>query len=424
MEGARRPAPGLGLGVELSQHGALTPVARQLLDVLAATQADVDGLVDARVAANPLLVRGPPRRCRWCASPLRAGRCPTCSGSGTGAGPPAPDDAAPESVRERVRLDARALVPPGAEADVDAVLALLDDRGLLPADVPVPRTGRWAVALDAVRAAAPAGTAERGLPASLVAQARWQVAHGAPDLVLVLVRDHLDRIGSPDLARRVGAPAAEVDAAVHLVRTRLTPAPLPTAGRDEPTVPPDVVVREVGGRLEVAALGPEDLGLAVDPELAALALDPASQAWRDGHLEEARRVLYLLGRRADTLHRVAAVAVEVQEEFVRRGRVAHRPLTRAQVAERLGVHPSTVSRVVHGAVVALPGRRVLPLAALFGTAESAREQVVALFASADPPRTDAEACRVLAARGLHLARRTVAHYRETDPARAAGRAAR
>jgi len=407
VEGAHGPALEHGL----EQHGALTTVARQVLDALAATQAEIDATVDARVADNPLLVRGTPRRCRWCACALHDGRCPACSGSGAGLA--RPDAAAPADDRERTRLDARALVPHGAEDDVDAVIALLDDRGLLPPGMPDPPTPRLATALAAVRTAGPPGTAEPGLVASLVAQARWHVEHGAPALVLVLVRDHLARLGTPDLAAEVGARAEELEAAMHVVRTRLTPAPLPVAASDGPATPPDVIVRDVRGRLVVDALGPDDLGVGIDDELTALALDAPAAAWRDAHLSEARRLVYLLGRRADTLRRVTAVAVDVQEGFVRRGRSEHRPLTRAGVAGALGLHASTVSRVVAGAVVVLPGRRVLPLAALFGTSQAARDAVAALFASDDPPRTDAEACDLLAARGLHLARRTVAKYRAT-----------
>ncbi|UZN03475.1 hypothetical protein [Cellulomonas sp. S1-8] len=407
MEGAHGPALAHGL----EQHGTLSVVARQLLDVLTATQADVDAGVEARVAANPVLVRGSPRRCRWCASALRGGRCPTCSGSGVDV--QSLDPASPVDARERVRLDARALVPHGREDDVDAVLALLDDRGLLPPDTPDPPPPRLAAALAAVRASAPPGTAARGLHASLVAQAARHVAHGAPDLVLVLLRDHLARLGTPDLATHVDATPDALEAAMHVIRTRLTPAPLPVAARDGPTTPPDVVVREVAGRLVVDALGPDDLGIGLDDELTALALDPAAAAWRDAHVADAHRLIYLLGRRADTLRRVTAVAVDVQEGFVRHGRSAHRPLTRAQVADRLGLHASTVSRAVSGAVVALPGRRVLPLAALFGTSQAARDAVRSLFASDDPPRTDAEACARLASRGIHVARRTVAKYRTT-----------
>ena len=409
MEGDHGPALAHGL----EQHATLTTVARQLLDVIAATQAEVDATVDARVAANPALVRGTPRRCRWCASALRGGRCPVCSGSGADVHDL--DPAAPADARERVRLDARALVAPGTEDDVDAVVALLDDRGLLPSDVPDPAPPRLAAALAAVRTVAPPGTAARGLHASLVAQARRLVAGGAPPLVLVLVRDHLARIGAPDLAARVGATPDGLEAAMHVVRTRLTPAPLPVATHDGPGTPPDVVVRDVGGRLVVDALGPDDLGIGLDEDLTALPLDAAAATWRDAHVADARHLVYLLGRRADTMRRVTAVAVDVQEGYVRHGRSAHRPLTRAQVAQRLGLHASTVSRAVAGAVVALPGRRVLPLAALFGTSEAARDAVVTLFASDDPPRTDAEACDRLAARGIHLARRTVTKYRTTDP---------
>ncbi|MCA1481793.1 hypothetical protein, partial [Bradyrhizobium sp. NBAIM08] len=84
----------------------------------------------------------------------------------------------------------------------------------------------------------------------------------------------------------------------------------------------------------VEALDAGDLGLTVDDELATLPLGAEAAQWRDAPVADARRLLYLLDRRAGTLRRVTAAALEVQEDFVRHGRAAHRPLTRAQVAER------------------------------------------------------------------------------------------
>lgn len=416
MEGGAEPA----LRVELVQRFQLTGTAQQLIAMLASSQADVDAAVDARVDANPALVRRAPRRCRWCASALQGGRCPACSG--TGADVSDLDPAAPADPREQVLREARALVPAGHEGDVDLVMALLDERGLLPGGLAAtggPRGERLRVALDAVRAVAPPGTGEPDLRASLVVQARWHAEHGGPALLATLVQDHLHDLGSDDLAGRLGVTSAELDRARDVLRTRLTVTPLPLGRDDAAPAPPDVVVREVHGRLVVDALGTDDLGLVVDDELAALTLGTEAARWRDAHVADARRLLYLLDRRADTLRRVTAAALEVQEDFVRHGRTAHRPLTRAQVAARLGLHPSTVSRVVHGAVVAVPDRRVLPLAAFFGTAEAPREAVARLFASDDPPRSDDEARERLAAQGVQLARRTVAKYRAAEARRRA-----
>lgn len=418
MEGGHGAEP--ALQVELGQRFQLTGTAQQLIAMLASRQTDVDATVDTHVEVNPALVRRTPRRCRWCAAPLERGRCPACSG--TGADVRDLDPAAPLDARAQVLQDARALVPAGHEGDVELVMALLDERGLLPGGIEAVGghpDERLRVALDAVRAVAPPGTGEPDLLACLLAQARWHAEHGGPALLVTLVQDHLQDLGDDGLAGRLGVTPAELSDARAVLRTRLTVAPLPLGGDDAALAPPDVVVREVHRRLVVEALDAGDLGLAVDDELAALPLGAEAARWRDAHVADARRLLYLLDHRADTLRRVTATALEVQEDFVRHGRAAHRPLTRAQVAGRLGLHPSTVSRVVHGAVVALPDRRVLPLAAFFGTAEAPREAVARLFASDDPPHSDDEARIRLAAQGVHLARRTVAKYRASEGRRRA-----
>ena len=119
----------------------------------------------------------------------------------------------------------------------------------------------------------------------------------------------------------------------------------------------------------------------------------------------------MLDRRADALQRVADVLAHRQRDFVLRGPRWHRPLTRAQVARELGLHPSTVSRAVRGAVAAVPRGRMLPLAAFFGGAVSAREALADLLHGQDPPRTDADAVARLSRDGFVVARRTVAKYR-------------
>ena len=170
-------------------------------------------------------------------------------------------------------------------------------------------------------------------------------------------------------------------------------------------------MRLVRGELEVHVLGTTDLGLVLDEELAAAPAGAAAE-WLAAHVADAKSLLELVDRRAGTLQRVANAAVRYQRGFVLGGPAAHRPLSRSALARALGLHPSTVSRAVQGAVVALPpDGRVRPLADFFGGAVAARETLAALLAESDPPRTDAEAAARLAAAGHTVARRTVAKYR-------------
>lgn len=138
--------------------------------------------------------------------------------------------------------------------------------------------------------------------------------------------------------------------------------------------------------------------------------DPTS-AQRCVH--RARWVLTVLKRRDEILTRVGQAVAEVQQAYLD-GRAARPiPLTITAMAARVGLHPSTVSRVIRGKLVLAP-RGVLELPSLFGAKNGeAREAVRGLLASDGPSLrlTDRRISELLAAEGLVLSRRTVSRYR-------------
>jgi RNA polymerase sigma-54 factor len=415
VEGAAS-GPDLRMTQDVAHRQLLSPLAVQVLASLALSQAQVDALVDARVEANPLLVAGPPRRCRWCARALTLGRCPQCSGQSTLTTEPV----AEVDQREELRRQARLLVRSALAPVVDLVVAHLDERGLLRPPTPsVTEThytpDQWAEAVRAVRAVGPPGIAASEIRECLLAQARWHAAHGGPALLVPIVERHLDRVATGEHAAIAAALAASVpavDTAVLFLRTKLRPSAMATPVRTtRATVPPDVIVRRHGEELEVIVLGAGDLGLGVDPELDALRLAGAGGAWLADRVADARALLDIVDRRAGVLRQVARVAVHAQRDFVRHGPAGHQPLTRATVATAVGVHPSTVSRAVQGAVVAMPDGGVRPLAAFFGSAVAVVDCLARMLASKDPPRSDADAAVRLGLAGYVVARRTVTKYR-------------
>ena len=174
---------------EFAHRQLMSPLAIQLLSTLSLSQAEVDAVVAARIAANPLLVAGPPRRCRWCASVLQVGRCPRCAGPVALAWEPV----AVVDEREELTLQARLLVRPALASVVDLVVSHLDERGLLPApaaSAPVregpPPTGpkpygpsnRWTT-----RGGSP------GRPRLPAGPGRWHASRGGPDSLVPVVAD-------------------------------------------------------------------------------------------------------------------------------------------------------------------------------------------------------------------------------------------
>jgi RNA polymerase sigma-54 factor len=151
--------------------------------------------------------------------------------------------------------------------------------------------------------------------------------------------------------------------------------------------------------------------------------DPAAQAAGREWFAAARRLVRALERRRGTLVRVMECILEEQEGFFEHGTAFLRPMSLRMVAGRLGLHESTVARVVRSKHAQTP-RGLLPLRFFFSgglrtvggpetSSRAVRVRIGALVAGEDQsrPLTDAEiACR-LAGEGIRIARRTVAKYR-------------
>jgi RNA polymerase sigma-54 factor len=118
-----------------------------------------------------------------------------------------------------------------------------------------------------------------------------------------------------------------------------------------------------------------------------------------------------INQRRETMLRIARVLVDVQEDFLRHGVRHLRPLTRAQVAERTGLHESTVSRATAGKYVMLPNRQVIPFSDFFTASLSIKDVMKEIIVREGRPLTDREIVSLLRDEGIRVARRTVAKYR-------------
>ena len=147
-----------------------------------------------------------------------------------------------------------------------------------------------------------------------------------------------------------------------------------------------------------------------------------NQYLRD-NLQEARWLLKGLQSRRATLLQVAAKIVELQQGFLEHGDQAMRPLARQDVADALGLHDSTVSRAASRKYMQTP-RGLFELRRFFSnpvgqgdgafSSAAVRARVGQLIAEENPakPLSDSRIAALLTARGIEVARRTVAKYRE------------
>ena len=179
-------------------------------------------------------------------------------------------------------------------------------------------------------------------------------------------------------------------------------------------VRPDVAISalpDIPGSFEVRVLEADRIRLHVDPEL-------RSAARTDGDarlVELVRRADWFLARlreRWTTLRRITQLVAEREHGFLSGGAAEHQPLTRATVAAALGIHESTVSRATAGTYVQLPSMQVIPFSVFFDGSLRVRSALRAIIAAEPRPLSDAELCDALERAGHHVARRTVAKYRD------------
>jgi RNA polymerase sigma-54 factor len=160
-------------------------------------------------------------------------------------------------------------------------------------------------------------------------------------------------------------------------------------------------------------------------ELSGGAHDRNSKAWLADCLASANWLVKALDQRQKTIIKVASEIVKQQEEFFRKG-VAHlRPLTLRMVAEAIGMHESTVSRVTSNKYLSCP-RGLFELKYFFTSAiqssdggeavsaEAVKSHIKGLIGAEDPRKilSDDTLVDLLRAKGFDIARRTVAKYRE------------
>jgi RNA polymerase sigma-54 factor len=252
----------------------------------------------------------------------------------------------------------------------------------------------------------------------------------AADLALTICEQHLDLLASRDYVRLKGLTGANDDAlraAQSLIRG-LNPRPGASFAKVEARyVIPDVVVRKTKGVWR-ASLNQEAMPrLRVNRLYAELAARPRGSGGNAlaTQLQEARWLIKNVLQRFDTILRVSQAIVDRQRNFLEHGEVAMRPMVLREIADVLGVHESTVSRVTTQKYMATP-RGTYELKYFFGshvatdtggaassTAIRALIKQLVAAENASAPLSDSRIAQILAEQGIVVARRTIAKYRES-----------
>ncbi|WP_181298302.1 RNA polymerase factor sigma-54 [Pseudomonas sp. Q2-TVG4-2] len=288
------------------------------------------------------------------------------------------------------------------------------------------------VVLRRIQQFEPAGIGARDLRECLLLQLR-QLPERTPWLgeATQLVSDYLDVLGSRDyslLMRRMKLKEDELRQVIDLIQT-LNPRPGSQIEAGEPEyVVPDVIVRKHNGRWLVELNQEAMPRLRVNAQYAGFvkrADASADNTFMRNQLQEARWFIKSLLSRNETLMKVATQIVEHQRGFFEHGDEAMKPLVLHDIAEAVGMHESTISRVTTQKFMHTP-RGIYELKYFFSshvsTAEGGECSSTAIRAmikklvaaeNAKKPLSDSKIADLLEAQGIQVARRTVAKYRES-----------
>ena len=131
-------------------------------------------------------------------------------------------------------------------------------------------------------------------------------------------------------------------------------------------------------------------------------------------LEKASLFIKCLQQRTNTILRMAQTLVEIQEQYIREGDKYLKPITRAEIAKKLDVHESTISRAVSSKTIQLPNKKVYPLSVFFDRSLQIRTEIKEIIEKEKKPMSDIAIAKRLDKKGIHIARRTVAKYRDME----------
>ncbi|MCL4673638.1 MAG: RNA polymerase factor sigma-54 [Sphingomonadaceae bacterium] len=463
-------ALGPRLDLRRSQSLVMTPQLQQAIKLLALSNLEIEAFIGEALEANPL---------------LEAGEVSREAGEGA---PPAPDepsadlaigddsalDIDPDALdRDRDTgdgewgsalssgggsddlpgIDERGAAAPSLadhlEAQVGAVvgdareeavarhlIGLLDEAGYLTSPlrevadelgIPLAEAER---ALRVVQSLDPTGVGARSLSECLALQAQEADRY---DPCMARLVDNLDLLARGEFARlKRMCQVDDEDFADMLAELRgYDPKPgLRFGGGEEAPVTPDLLLRATpdGGwdiRVNEATLPRLVINREYYVELRQGCTDKASKAWLNEKLTDANWLIKALDQRQRTILKTAAEIVKQQDGFFRKGVSELRPLTLARVAEAIGMHESTISRVTSNKYLHCE-RGTFELKYFFtsgvgggaegegASAEAVKARIRALCDAEDPAKilSDDTLVEMLKAEGFDLARRTVAKYRE------------
>ncbi|MDR2451266.1 MAG: RNA polymerase factor sigma-54 [Candidatus Accumulibacter sp.] len=455
------------LQLKLSQHLALTPQLQQSIRLLQLSTLDLEQELEKYLLENPLLERDDEvyspaaselpmvandeekkteeepatvsgEEESWLGEPESGGYANSSGSFDDDDGDFRDVQAAATSLREHLSRQLGLMALPARDRTlVQCLIDALDDDGYLtqsledlaeslPAELEI-ELDELKIALRHLQNFDPTGVGARNAQECLILQLKALLRDDTRDLALSIVDGHLDLLAGRDFAKLkklVGCDDEQLRQAQILIRG-LDPRPgARYAVLDARYITPDVVVRKARGQWTVSINADAYPRLRIN-SLYARILSRQRGSGLSGQLQEARWLIKNVQQRFDTILRVAQAIVDRQRQFFEHGEVAMRPMVLREIADALGLHESTVSRVTTQKYMATP-RGIFELKYFFGShvatevggacsATAIRALIKQLVGAenAKKPLSDSQIADLLGQQGIVVARRTIAKYRES-----------
>ena len=286
---------------------------------------------------------------------------------------------------------------------------------------------RWLQSME------PTGVGARDLGECLCLQLRHLPRSEAQAVAIIVCKSHLELLARRDLKKLMAATGADEDMLrqAQAMIVALEPKPGRQFTRAEANIiVPDVIVQKAGRGWKVT-LNPDVMPKLRINDLYASAIRQQRGAPANpngpgltARLQEARWFMKNILQRFDTIQRVSQAIVERQKNFFTHGAIAMKPLVLREIADELGLHESTISRVTTAKYMSTP-YGTFELKYFFGSSlnteaggnassTAVRALIKQIVAAEDPakPLSDSQISQMLEEQGIQVARRTVAKYRD------------
>jgi len=447
---------------------AITANLISSLKILQLSSEELQQTIEQEMVDNPALEVEERETCSVCGSPMQDGRCPECVPEASSAAtdsaaestapweddsydwrvdtkatPSSDDDydpvalAASETSLQETLLEPLLAAIPDEDAPIaEYLIGSLDDSGYLTvgdeevAEACGVSPERVRSVVLALQQQDPPGVGARSPRECLIIQLKHLSEEGKGDqLAMRLLNECFEELGQHKfdvVSTRLKVKADAVLASWAFIKDNLTPFPawqLWHKGQrmstgDSGVVRPDVAIRPTDDGYAVDVLEEARYQFRINDFYRELLSEQDLAAdERDfirKHTNQAKFFIGFIRERWDTIRQITASIVEAQSDFLDHGIRHLKPLTRSEVAYRVGLHESTVSRATANKYMLLPSKRVISFDDVFDGSLAIKDAIREIIANeaADHPLSDEEIAGELHEQSMFVARRTVAKYRE------------